>query len=318
MGRLRMDPGRRAADLWAITAYFNPVGYRRRLTNYREFRRRLAAPLVTVELATSRAFELGPDDADILVRIKDGDVLWQKERLLNIAWQHLPPGCRKVAWLDADVFFASDDWVDAAAAQLDSVPLIMLFSRVGELGPDTPLEGSPPLATCEVGHSIAHRWPTGAPPAGSLRSDLRAARTHSGLAWASRREIVDDLGLYDACVVGSGNRAIACAALGAFDDAVGYLCMNPRWAAHYLAWGRRFHERVQGRVACLEMTAFHLWHGDLARRRYAERHHDFSRYDFDPTSDIGAADGGAWLWTSDKPAMHEFVRSYFEARREDG
>ena len=43
------DP--RSANLWAITCYFNPVGYRRRLENYRMFRQRLKVPLVAVELS---------------------------------------------------------------------------------------------------------------------------------------------------------------------------------------------------------------------------------------------------------------------------
>ena len=37
------------SPIWAITAYFNPVGYRRRLWNYRFFRKQLSLPLVTVE-----------------------------------------------------------------------------------------------------------------------------------------------------------------------------------------------------------------------------------------------------------------------------
>ena len=37
-------------DLWAITAYFNPFGYRRRRENYGLFRKNLEVPLLTVEL----------------------------------------------------------------------------------------------------------------------------------------------------------------------------------------------------------------------------------------------------------------------------
>ena len=45
--------------LWAITCYFNPTGYRRRLQNYRAFRERLNVPLVTVEQSFSGQFSLG-------------------------------------------------------------------------------------------------------------------------------------------------------------------------------------------------------------------------------------------------------------------
>jgi hypothetical protein len=62
--------------LWAITSYFNPVGYTRRLANYRLFRERLAVPLVTVELSFNGRFELREDDADILAQFHSTHVMW--------------------------------------------------------------------------------------------------------------------------------------------------------------------------------------------------------------------------------------------------
>jgi hypothetical protein len=56
--------------LWAITSYFNPVGYARRLQNYLAFRKHLAIPLVTVELAYRDDFDLPPDAGDILIRLR--------------------------------------------------------------------------------------------------------------------------------------------------------------------------------------------------------------------------------------------------------
>ena len=94
-------------DVWAITCYFNPVGYRSRLGNYRVFRRHFGAllPLVTVELACDAAFQLDREDAEIMIQLRGGDELWQKERLLNIALAALPRACRTVAWLDCNVVY---------------------------------------------------------------------------------------------------------------------------------------------------------------------------------------------------------------------
>ena len=96
MGRLKHE-ARSMDDVWAITCYFNPVGYRSRLANYRVFRRHLSVPLVTVELAYDAEFHLDRDDAEIMIQVRGGDVLWQKERLLNIALAALPRACRTVA-----------------------------------------------------------------------------------------------------------------------------------------------------------------------------------------------------------------------------
>lgn len=316
----RQAAGPASSPLWAITAYFNPAGFRRRLGCYREFRRRLAAPLVTVELSFGEAFELAPGDADVLVQLRGGpeSVMWQKERLLNLAWAQVPKSCTKIAWLDCDVFFESDDWIQLADELLDQYPAAILFSRVGELRQGTPMGVRPDLNDCNVGQSLLASRSPGDLPEGVLHSDIRMARRHSGLAWAACREAFEGLGFYDACVMGSGNRAMLCAELGRFDDAVTYLRMGAAWAEHYRAWAESHYRRVQGRVGCLDTTIFHLWHGDLTHRRYAERHRQFSLYGFDPGRDIGVSDHGVWRWMSAKPEMHAFVRRYFEERQEDG
>ena len=83
-----VDP--HAKDFWAITCYFNPIGYRRRLENYRVFRQRLKLPLVAVELSFDKRFELAAGDAEILVQVHSPSILWQKERLLNVALKSVP------------------------------------------------------------------------------------------------------------------------------------------------------------------------------------------------------------------------------------
>lgn len=86
------------AMLWAITSYFNPCRYRMRRESYRAFRRSLRAPLFTMELGFGGCFDLSREDADIMIRVEDGDVMFQKERLLNcLIEHHLPGDCDYVA-----------------------------------------------------------------------------------------------------------------------------------------------------------------------------------------------------------------------------
>ena len=100
-----VSPAHLAGPLWAVTSYFNPAGYRRRKANYRVFRERLPLPLLTVEWSPTGQFELQPGDADILIQLTGGDVMWQKERLLNIGVERLPSQCKHVAWVDCDLVF---------------------------------------------------------------------------------------------------------------------------------------------------------------------------------------------------------------------
>ena len=143
-------------ELWGITCYFNPVGYKRRLQNYLLFRRHLKIPLITVELAYRDGFDLPADAADILIRLRSGDVLWQKERLLNLALAALPDRCDAVAWLDCDVVFEDDDWAARAAQALQRFPLIQPFQTVHET-PRRNLDNSSGVpADAALGHSLAY------------------------------------------------------------------------------------------------------------------------------------------------------------------
>lgn len=304
-------------SLWGITCYFNPIGYRRRLENYLAFRHRLGVPLVAVELGYRDAFDLPDDAADVLIRLRGGDTLWQKERLLNVALRELPPDCSAVAWLDCDIVFEREDWAERSLAALERYPLLQPFHSVREPAPGDPEESM--HGRNGLGRSIARLLDAGDVMPEILGGDMRVDyRTHSGLAWVGRRDVLDADGFYDACVMGSGNRAMICAALGRAHDAVGYLQMTPAWTRHYVAWAERHFHGVRGAAGCIEGTVVHLWHGDLAKRRYRQRHVEFRRFDYDPSADVAVDETGCWRWSTDKRAMHDYVADYFRSRRKDG
>ena len=289
--------------LWAITTFFNPAGHRRRLLNYRRFRAALQVPLATAELSFDGSWELAHSDADLLVRMTDGDVMWQKERLLNLVVAQLPPECEYVAWIDADVLLQDPDWPDQAVDALESVSLVQLFDTARDLGPDGAVPrvcGPSVVAVARAGQS-------------TFGPGIR-----HGLAWAARRELVARHGFYDSCVIGSGDTALMRAAFGVPDAVARRLRMSPAERDHYFRWAEGFHDEVDGRVGVLPGEIHHLWHGDLEDRRYNRRHHDLAVHRFDPQADLRPGREGAWRWASDKPALHALLRDYFRSRCDDG
>jgi hypothetical protein len=310
----------RTPCIWAITSYFNPVGYRSRLTNYRIFRERLGVPLLAVELCYGPDFELGERDADRLVQVRGSDVLWQKERLLNLALQSLPKECDTVAWLDCDVVLTRPDWPREAMQLLEDVPLVQLFHERYNLPPATLPEQMATPAVPAARHAVAYQLAHGRVAPEVLGEPGCATRwgVALGLAWAARRSLLEAHGLYDAGVLGGGDRALACAAFAQFDGLRESWCANERQSAHFLDWARPFHEAVRGAVGCVEGAVFHLWHGQREDRHYVERYARFRAFDFDPCRDIAIDPSGCWRWSSRKPDMHRYVSGYFRARREDG
>jgi hypothetical protein len=312
--------GSRADGLWAITSYFNPMRSKRRLLNFRIFRERLNVPLVAVELSYGSEFELQEQDADILIQRRDGAVLWQKERLLNLALQALPNDCRKVAWLDCDIMFDTADWAESASRLLDHFAIIQIFKCVHYLSPHwtpakdctTEVEFTRPAAI----FSIASGLPA-AICVGQI-SDTPESACAKGLAWAVRREVVDQHGFFDACILGGGDTALASAAKCCFDAVMKAHYMNERQRERYTMWARPFYETVRGEIGHLDAQIYHIWHGDYRHRRRARRHEGLLQFQFDPFTDIAKDTNGCWRWATEKPEMHDYVRGYLSSRREDG
>lgn len=299
-------------SLWAITSFFNPAGSRRRLDNYRRFRAALPVPLATIELGFGGEWHLASRDAELYLPIGDGDVLWQKERLLNVLLPRLPAECRYVAWLDADILLGDRGWPQRAAEALERVPLVQLFSALHYLDP----EGSQREGGGMKVSSVVAEVQAGRAPAAVLERviDRSGGAPAGGMAWAARRELLERHGLFDANVIGGGDTAFACAAFGVMQVAARLHRMNPKQTARYAAWANPFQHDVAGQVGLVEGEIQHLWHGELAARNTAGRHVALAAHDFDPDVDLVLGSQGAWRWASAKPALHALLRGYFEAR----
>jgi hypothetical protein len=321
------------SPFWAVTSYFNPVGWKVRRRNYRIFRRHLELPLLTVELAFGGRAELSAADADLYLCVDEGDVMWQKERLLNLGFAALPDHVTHVAWLDCDIVLERPGWWRQALVALQQNAAVQVFESVAHLGPlvaewnglagvsgDDPRIVARDVAVAE--RTRGRRWRRGE----SLRLPARhrpdggGPPAAKGVGWAARRELIVGLGLYDRAIVGGGDSAAVAAFL---DDAEGFLDgVSPDrhgfLGEAYRQWAGRAAAAVGGRIGCVPGRALHLWHGELDRRAYASRYRVLAAHGFDAEVDLRLGSQGAWQWATDKPKLHRAVAEYFRARREDG
>lgn len=263
---------RKRGDFWAITSYFNPTNANRRLQNYRSFRESLSVPLIAVEWAWSQGpgFQLRADDAEILIQVSGPDLLWQKERLLNLAIDQLPESCRYVAWLDCDVLFQDQDWHRSVARMLDQVPLVQPYSSLVNLD-----ALHRPIPVGEPGGGI--RSPIGDTaqwaglPEDFLKHEFTGLSIACGYAWAARADLLRTHGLYDGCIMGGGDRAIFYAAIGSFAEAAAYLKMSDVRLRHYMDWAIPFLGEIQGSTGWVPGAMRNMWHGPIQKRRYEDR-----------------------------------------------
>lgn len=311
--------------MWGITTYFNPVQYATKLQNLERFAQRVrqqGLKLLVVELAFPEThFAVPPQLADALLQLRTTSILWQKERLLNIAIARLPRECEKVVWLDGDILFANNSWVEETCRLLDKRKVVQPFQIAHWLPQDcrADWERDPTfIAGLHKMPSMAYSMAHSASPSKILfRPDL----AHPGFAWAAQREILHAHGLYDKCIVGGGDFFAMLAmysGASALTNPNISVCLSHRLAADLAQWSNRFHKAVAGDVASIPGSVFHLWHGNLADRQYIERYETLREFDFDPNADIALDESGCWQWSSNKPELHKRVNAYFSSRKEDG
>ncbi len=280
-----------------ITALFNPAGFATTGIKYREFRSSLRADsLLTVELSWNGQYE-SPDG----IHLTGGPqhILWQKERLLNIAINSLPPEVTKVAWLDADIFFLSPRWVYDARRRLDQFPVIQLF--------DTSID----LDAYGIGRGRVPSWGS---VAGHQRPQIGPNQVGHG--WAARREIIAD-GLFDRMIVGGADWLMASAWLGMHRTPQMLQLLPEGLQREYLSWADRQYQRVNGQVSFVPGKILHKFHGRKKNRKYFDRYEPLRRFRFDPSTDLSIDENGLWRWNSEKHELHKAVRDYFAGRDED-
>ena len=303
-------------DICVLTCFFNPAGFHAPIKNFHHAILPLlaqGAPLITVEAAFDNLpFQLSPLPGQTLIQLRAPARMWLKERLLNIALSHVPAHIEKVAWVDTDLIFEKEHWLNDASALLDSHEVIQLFDTIRHL---------PPQATKYEGVAIRERRSLfslanehGADAFWKMQQGIVPFAVPGG-AFAARRSVLG-AGLYDRHVLGENDNIFAFAVLGALDRVTP---ATPAFARSIREWELRFaSSRADFTSGHLPGTVYHLWHGDIADRGYLSRSETLRLYDFDPSTDLATLENGCFRWNSPKPGLHDATTIYFRSRLEDG
>lgn len=295
-----------------ITCFFNPNDCPYRLSNYKNFHQYMKSidmPVYAVEMVFgNNEFQLTSEDATWLKQIRGTHLMFQKERMLNIALDALPPKYDQVIWLDCDLYFFEEDWVDRVADSLKKYKVIQPYNICVA------------LPKCHI--SVVDKWQTiyydtwgsGRIKRGfsyyySKRKTFpNLHHGHLGYAWAARREFLEKHRFYDVIVSGAGDLFMTMAFVGAFgwlDYPKELVYYTPEACDHYFKWALPVYDDVKGEIGYTNDIIFHMWHGDINNRNYLGWTQNLQMHRFDPSVDLQLSSDGFWEWATDKPRLHK-------------
>jgi hypothetical protein len=306
----------------------NPLRFKSRFKLYQRFAEHMSesgAVLITVEQAFGdRHFAVTDARNSHHVQVRSYDELWHKENMINLGFQRvvqLYPDAEYLAWIDADVEFQREDWVNETLHQLQHFQVVQLFQQAIDLGP----EGE----AFKIHTSFTYSYLSGAPKPkpGQMGDYYTASRNgifniwHPGYCWAARREAIDMLGgLYDVSILGSGDHLMAWALIG---EGVKQLPsgMSEGYKESLRIWEERAEKFVHRDIGYVNGTILHHWHGKKRDRNYKSRWIILEDSKFDPEFDIKRDAQGLYQWNLDGSRrmiqLRDDVRRYFRSRNED-
>ncbi len=308
---------------WGMTAFFNPIRHEFQYENYRVFRNNSklqGLKLIAVELAfDDDPFALKKDvDAEILIQIrgtKEKNFLWQREQLLNIALEHLPEDCDKLCWLDCDIVFKNNSWVQETSVLLEKYRVVQPFEFAVRLPKGVyDLSGE----ECEKyggGNKEGEKYP------GYIYKILNSIETlgATGFVWGMRKEIVRKHLFYSASPVGGADAIMAHSFRS--DKLPNFLIRSSSTDAMKSdqdIYASKVYKEIQGSVYYANGPILHLWHGDEIDKRKNIRDKIPHFFLFSPSQDVRVGPQGLQEWSSEKPEFHRAVREYFEMRSGEG
>lgn len=256
----------------------------------------LDADILVVELAfNDQTFDF--EHLPNWIGLRSDTVVWQKEALLNIGIRKLlDEGYGKIAWVDGDIQFNSEGWMEALSDSLDDFNLVQGFSKIKMF--DTP---------------------TAVRMLRSTMASIDNVSPATGFIWAARRHVFEQQLLYPKLIVGGGDTLMYSAAMGNLPEWMQKRSGTLHHNMDILEWSNKWHDAVDGYIGYADTAIETFYHGHLKKRNYLNRHEILKTSSFNPVTDIRVDEGTGLLeWCVDsKPGLREDIRAYFVERKED-
>lgn len=287
-------------DMAVVTCHFNWCNYITPVRNFNRFLSQMdsdSIPLFGVELSLTGKFQTSGRPGWTQIHVTKENVCFQKEACVNLAVNQLVPDFyKKIAWVDADLFFINKNWYEDTSKKLDDYKMVQMF----EHGIDTNVRGEKINST------------SGLIRAGGPRTDY-GYFGYPGGAIAARRELFTlGGGLYPYSFMGSGDTILM---YTIYDVPMRHV--KDDTSALYFEWKKKIQSYIKKHeVSYVDGNFLHEWHGDKMNRNYIDRNKIFDSVDIN--TNVSIDKNGIIKISGVSDGVYEDILWYFKSRKEDG
>lgn len=279
-------------DMALCFVLFNPAQTKRILMNYlyiKNLYELQGLPIFTLELVYKGRKPEIPD----AIHVSCESFMFHKENLYRVLETKIPSCYKKLAFLDADVYFSDITWYQKASTLLNSHDVVQPFERAHWLDltyKKTMLTRKTVLLNEKTSWDFAY---------------------HPGFAWCMRRKWYKQVGFFDYAISGSGDTLSSAAWLRKiFPDK--FQSLPAPLVEKFQAYAKLPQPSI---TYIKDMDLYHLYHGSRENRQYSERHKMLNiRGEIDEFLEKNKE--GIWEW-KEKPTWNPVYLQYFKKREDD-
>ena len=225
--------------------------------------------------------------------VRSNSALFYKERLFNLLQGHIPSKYKKLIFMDCDIIFSDRKWVDKISVELNKYAVVQPFGKV--IFTNTSLEPIDSSADSAI----------------KIFKETRAITGHPGLCWAVSRDYFKSIGgFFDKSIIGGGDSTFAFLFMKAIPSYT-YKFIN----AEFFKWKLKS-SMLPVSFTYLNMTIYHLYHGDMTARNYSSRH-QIPELHAIPTWDDAVYLNNDKMYELKDPKINNIFKEYFLLRKED-
>ena len=296
--------------LYIIVPYFNFLNWESNKFNLNNFLIKNNFPsnsrIVLVEGYIDNQLEDCSKKVYKHLKFKLKNMFWAKENLINVAINNLPKDWQFAVWIDRDVVFQTDSWVNESIEKLKKSDVIQPWSKLFYLNEDNKIP-HPDYPNLSIFYT-------------NTESDQNINKTkgHSGMGWGINKDFYNKIGkIIDWQIVGGGDVTFAfCCGMKDKERLKELPSVKTEGMKNEILKYARLFENTK--YDYVNATIHHYPHGVQENRQYKKRWDILHDNNFNPSEDIFYNKQGIIEFSkkwSDKASAQ--INNFFILRKED-